>query len=104
MESEPRRDGYTVKEISEIVSPIASRYGVRRMWLFGSRARGDNRPGSDYDFCIEADLDMSLFEIGAFFSDIRDALAAEIDLVCEDSLDRTFAEAVFRDGRIVYEC
>ena len=104
MEPRPQRGGYTIKEISEIISPIVSRYRVKRMWLFGSRARGDNEPGSDYDFCTEADWDMSLFEIGALFLDIRDALAAEIDLVCKDSLEGTFAEAISREGRIVYEC
>lgn len=35
-----------------IVAPIAERHGVRRIWLFGSRARGDHRRDSDYDFCI----------------------------------------------------
>jgi len=104
MKYELHGSGYTVKEISEIVSPIASRYNIKRMWLFGSRARGDNKPSSDYDFCIEADRDMSLFDVGAFFSDVKDALSAEIDLVCEDSLDGTFAEAVSREGKIVYEC
>lgn len=29
--------------------------GLREMWLFGSRARGDQRPDSDYDILVVAD-------------------------------------------------
>ncbi|MDR0621059.1 MAG: nucleotidyltransferase domain-containing protein, partial [Deltaproteobacteria bacterium] len=40
---------YSIEEIREIVSPIAQRFGVDRMWLFGSYARGDIHPDSDLD-------------------------------------------------------
>jgi uncharacterized protein len=29
---------------------------VNRLWIFGSRARGDHHPGSDLDIAIELDL------------------------------------------------
>ena len=32
---------YTIDEIRQIIFPIAIRYGVERMYLFGSYARGD---------------------------------------------------------------
>ena len=41
-----------ISAIRETVTPIAQRHGVKRVYLFGSRARGDNRPDSDYDFLI----------------------------------------------------
>ena len=40
----------SVSEISDIVAPIAEKYGVKKVFLFGSRARGDYREDSDYDF------------------------------------------------------
>lgn len=32
---------YSIEEIKKIVSPIASRYGVERVFLFSSYARGE---------------------------------------------------------------
>lgn len=29
---------------------------IRKLWIFGSRVRGDNRPDSDLDIAIELDL------------------------------------------------
>ena len=43
---------YTFEELRRIVKPIAESYGMRPVYLFGSRARGDNREDSDYDFCV----------------------------------------------------
>lgn len=42
--------GYTIEELRRTVGPIAESHGMRRVYLFGSRARGDHREDSDYDF------------------------------------------------------
>ena len=36
----------------EQVKQLAHRYGVPKLVLFGSRARGDHRARSDYDFAV----------------------------------------------------
>src|SRR5947208_15664 len=41
--------------IDEIVQKLTSRFQPRRIYLFGSRARGDARTDSDYDFLVEVD-------------------------------------------------
>lgn len=38
---------YTVEELREIITPIARRYGVQSVSLFGSRARRSARTDSD---------------------------------------------------------
>ncbi len=37
------------------IAPALRNDGVRKLWLFGSRARGDARPDSDLDILIEVD-------------------------------------------------
>lgn len=39
--------------VDEIVERLISKFNPTRIYLFGSRARGDARPDSDYDFLIE---------------------------------------------------
>jgi len=41
-------------KICELVAPIAKKYGVEKVYLFGSIARGDYDEDSDYDFCISS--------------------------------------------------
>ena len=55
---------HTFEELHQIVGAIASEYGILKVYLFGSRARGDNRPDSDYDFCIVAPEGTGLFKMG----------------------------------------
>mgnify|MGYP003571349908 CR=1 FL=1 len=43
---------YKISEIKTIAVSIAKKYGVKTIYLFGSRARGDNNFHSDYDFLI----------------------------------------------------
>lgn len=94
---------YTIEELRRIVEPIAESYGMRQVYLFGSRARGDNREDSDYDFCVVTSDDCDLFELGGFFADLRDALGVQIDLVCQESLRDDFSREVLRDRRLLYE-
>jgi len=44
-------------ELSEVVGRLASRYRLYGVVLFGSRARGDWKPWSDYDLLILADFE-----------------------------------------------
>ena len=45
---------YTLEEIAGIIAPIAARYGVDRIFIFGSYARGEADENIDIDLCIEA--------------------------------------------------
>ena len=95
--------GHTVEELSRIVGRIAAGYGMRRVYLFGSRARGDNRPDSDYDFCIVAPKGMGLFRMGGFYGRLEEALGTEVDVVSERAMSDDFSKEVFRDRRLLYE-
>ena len=94
---------YTFEELRQIVGTVAARHGMIRVYLFGSRARGDNTEGSDYDFCILTPDDYGLFEVGGFYADLRDTLGTGIDVVCEESLRDDFSKDVFKDRRLLYE-
>ena len=44
---------YSIDEIKAMVAPIAEQYGVARIFLFGSYARGEAKPDSDLDFRVD---------------------------------------------------
>lgn len=94
---------YTFEELCQIVGAIAAEYGILKVYLFGSRARGDNRPDSDYDFCIVAPKGMGLFKIGGFYGKLEEALGMEIDIISERAMKDDFSRDVLRDRRLLYE-
>jgi predicted nucleotidyltransferase len=94
---------HTIDELKLLVAPVAERYGVAKIYLFGSVARGDHDENSDYDFCIELGKIEDYFKLAGFFRELMDAVGSDIDLVDMDSLDPEFLNNVRSEGVVVYE-
>ncbi len=72
--------------------------GLMRVWIFGSRARGDHRPESDIDLAVDApDLSAQAFSrLNAAIEDL--GLIYRVDVVrLQDDLDPAFRENIERD-------
>ena len=92
----------TLDDLRNIVTPIASKYNVKRVYLFGSRARGDYTEDSDYDFFLVLDYDkVTLVELGSFISELEDALGKHVDFAY-DSASEEFKAIIRDDMRLVY--
>ena len=89
--------------IKNIIVPIAQKYGVERVLLFGSMARGDNDKNSDYDFLITKGELKSLIQYSAFITDRETALQSNVDVITDSSSDETIIETALREGVLVYE-
>ena len=98
---------YTLDEIIKKVNPIALKYGIERIYLFGSYARGEATADSDLDFRIDAPTIKSLFQLGALYTAFEDAFDKKLDLVMTSSLkynkDKLFLNNMRKDEKIVYE-
>ena len=57
---------YTIDEIIELITPVAKRYAVASVWLFGSYARGEATCDSDVDLLIDGGAIHSLYQLSAF--------------------------------------
>lgn len=93
---------YSVSDIQKIVSPIAARYGVRRMYLFGSYARGDSTPDSDVDLRIDKGNVRGL-QMAYLLSDLEDALKLPVDLLSTSALDDRFLQSIKGEEKLMYE-
>ena len=98
-----RTNAIPFEELCDIVRPIAEEYGVNRIILFGSVARGDFVAGNDYDFCVNLGRIDDLVKMCGFIIDLESALGGPVDVVSERTLDEDFAKEVFNDGKLVYE-
>lgn len=89
-------------EIYREIAAIGRRLGADRVVLYGSRARGDNRPRSDIDIAVYGAPDGSR----AQFSDALDSLPTllDFDLVyVTESTDKALLENIEKDGVILMD-
>ncbi|MCL2004421.1 MAG: nucleotidyltransferase family protein [Oscillospiraceae bacterium] len=94
---------YTIDEIKRISVPVARKYGVKKLALFGSYARGEQKNTSDIDFLIEKGNIQDLFMLGGFINALEDTLGANVDVLTYDALkDSLIADAV-KDEVVLYE-
>ncbi len=73
--------------------------GVTRLALFGSRARGDNRPDSDIDVLIEVEPDapFSILNLIGVEHIIQDATGLQTQATMRRSMPRRFAQRIAND-------
>jgi predicted nucleotidyltransferase len=71
---------HSIQEIKKLIAPVARKFGVTRMWLFGSYARGEATVDSDINFRFDrADAGWGIIKLINFQNELSDALGAPID-------------------------
>ena len=98
-------DKVALEKLKVKIKPICVRYGLAEVFLFGSRARGENRPDSDYDFYIKPGCEIGMFELSGLFIALKGLLAHEVDIVTGsfDKLDDYMKDAIAKDGILIYK-
>lgn len=69
-----------IKDIVEIIKPIALKYHVENIYLFGSYARGEATIESDLDFLVCGGKNFKLTMIFALGEELRQAFQKEVDV------------------------
>ena len=93
---------YSISEIRSIVAPLAAQYGAKRVYLFGSYARGDMTECSDVDLRIDKGNIRGLALAGLLI-DLEEALGLPVDLIPTTSLDSRFLNTIGKDEVLLYE-
>jgi predicted nucleotidyltransferase len=86
------------------IKQIAAKYSITRLVLFGSRARGDHSPASDYDLAVFGP-GLSALAQAEFSLDVEEIpTLKKIDLVF---MDEAAADDLMRnivtEGKVIYE-
>ena len=98
---------YSINEIKSIVAPIAEKYDVDRVFLFGSYARKEAHDTSDLDFVIDKGRIRGL-KFAAFLGDLQENFDKNVDLLTTSGLTEygeapEFADKIIKDMVVVYE-
>jgi predicted nucleotidyltransferase len=70
----------------EQVMAVAARHHANRVRIFGSVARGDDRPDSDIDLLVDFAPDSSLFDLMRMARELEELLGHPVDVVSTGGL------------------
>lgn len=70
---------YTTQELRRRIEPVARKYGLRAVYLFGSYARNEATEDSDVDLIVDTSGTAlkSLLTLGALYCDLEEAFEKE---------------------------
>lgn len=70
-----------IEEIANAVLKIITKYSIKKVTLFGSRAEGTNRDDSDVDLIIEFNIPVSLITLSMVQIELEEMLGLKVDVV-----------------------
>ena len=83
----------------DVVLQIASRHGASNLRLFGSVARGEERPDSDVDLLIDLDAERGFGDYLGLAEELEALLHRRVDLLLARSLSPFFRPYIEADAR-----
>ena len=89
--------------IQEKLMPIAENYGLKRVFLFGSYAKGTANEASDVDILIEKGRPLSLLKLAGMRQDVEERLQKTVDIVTTTGIDEEFHNAIKGTEILIYE-
>lgn len=92
-----------ISEIQKAVAPIACSYGVKRLYLFGSYAKGTASEESDIDLLLEKGKPMSLLKISGMRQKVQEALDLPVDLITTAGIGEEFRKQIAGTEILIYE-
>ena len=91
----------TQKEIDIIIETLKP-YNPKRIGIFGSVARNEEKISSDIDILYNFDIPISLFVKYRLLEALKNKLYKNIDLVSEKAVHPLLKANIFNDLKVIY--
>lgn len=77
---------------------VAAKFGISKVYVFGSVARGESSAVSDLDLLVEMESGASVFGVGGFQFEVQKLLGIQVDVIPVFTLpkidDKTFVQSI----------
>ena len=89
----------TLRARRQAILALSREYGARHIRVFGSVARGEDRPDSDVDFLVDLPRGYDLFtQRLPLTEELADLLGRRVDVVPEHELSRHIRDQVLNEA------
>ncbi len=90
--------GRRLRQRRRSILACAAFHGAQNVRVFGSIARGEDRPDSDVDLLVDLDKGTGLFALEALRRELSEILGVSVDIALSDSLRPRVREEVEREA------
>jgi len=90
------------EEIFEKISQVLKNKGARKIAIFGSYARNEQKPGSDIDIIVEFSGRKSLLELVRIERELSEILGIRVDLLTEKSISPYLIDSIKKEMESIY--
>lgn len=91
-----------IEKIKEKIKPVAKKYNLTYVWIFGSYVRKKQRPDSDIDILVKTEDVADGFKIVEVKFALEEALEKEVDIVTTGSIKGSLLEDENLEEMLVY--
>ena len=90
---------FTMEQIAAAVKPLADKYRVKEIYLFGSYARGEADENSDLDFLVFGGEMFRRTMIFSLAEELREVLKKNVDVfeIAEVNPDSNFYQTIMKE-------
>ena len=89
-------------KISEKIKPVAQKFNLTYVWIFGSFVRKKQKPDSDIDVLVKTEDVAEGFKIVEVKFALEEALGREVDIVTTGSIEGSLLEGEDLEEVLVY--
>jgi len=90
------------KEIFKKIGQILKKQGARKVAVFGSYVRGEEKPESDIDIIVDFTERKSLLELVKIERELSEALGIKVDLLTEKSISPYLVDTIKKEMEVIY--
>ncbi len=91
------------EEIESTLVSILGKYGVRKIGLFGSYARGEQRDDSDLDVLVDFVERKSLLTLVRIERELSENLGIKVDLLTEQAISPYLVDRIKAELKVIYQ-
>ena len=88
--------GNSIEQL-RLLAPVFQSHGAARWWVFGSRAKGDQVPESDWDVLVEFVRPPTFEQFMGLKFALEEALGTRVDLMSRTACSRRFLDTISQE-------
>ena len=93
----------TIDDIRNNIRPFIDEYGIKKVGVFGSYARGQAEESSDIDLLFDFQKKFGIFSLSHLKLCLEERLGKNVDILEFSSIDPAIRDNVLKDTVVIYE-
>ena len=93
----------TLTQLTQTIKPILADQNINFLAVFGSVAKGTNRPDSDLDLVVDFSHKKGLLDLVKLQRELSEKTGQKVDLITKKSISKHMKDSIYGSMKVLYE-